>query len=93
MIRKFMSLALVVFVTACVPITPEPATPEPAVATEECYPEGVVDGYALQPGQSAIALQTGMFLAMSNRESGVDPGGGNSYGRFLPQRAAGRVRV
>ncbi|MDE0431281.1 MAG: hypothetical protein OXH98_16080 [Caldilineaceae bacterium] len=54
MIRKFMSLALVVFVTACVPITPEPATPEPAVATEDCYPEGVVDGYALQPGQSAI---------------------------------------
>ncbi|MDE0069102.1 MAG: hypothetical protein OXO48_05270 [Caldilineaceae bacterium] len=54
MIRKFMSLALVVFVTACVPITPEPATPAPIAATEDCYPEGVVDGYALQPGQSAI---------------------------------------
>ena len=54
MVRKFMSLALVVFVTACVPITPEPVAPEPAAATEDCYPEGVVDGYALQPGQSAI---------------------------------------
>ncbi|MDE0432060.1 MAG: hypothetical protein OXH98_20035 [Caldilineaceae bacterium] len=54
MIRKFLSLALVVFVTACVPITPEPAAPEPAAATEDCYSEGVVDGYALQPGQSAI---------------------------------------
>jgi len=54
MIRKFMSLALVVFVTACVPITPEPAAPEPAAATEDCDSELVVDGYALQPGQSAI---------------------------------------
>jgi len=64
MIRKLLSLALVVFVTACVPITPEsatpepstpePATPNPAAATEDCFPEGVVDGYALQPGQSAI---------------------------------------
>ncbi|MDE0080049.1 MAG: hypothetical protein OXO50_21205 [Caldilineaceae bacterium] len=54
MIRKFVSLAFVVFVTACVPITPEPAAPEPTAATEDCYSEGVVDGYALQPGQSAI---------------------------------------
>ena len=54
MIRKFMSLAFVVFVAACVPITPEPAAPEAAAATEDCYAEGDVDGYALQPGQSAI---------------------------------------
>ena len=55
MIRKFMSLALVVFVTACVPITPEPAAPEAAAATEDCdTPKVIVDGYALQPGQSAI---------------------------------------
>ncbi|MDE0462114.1 MAG: hypothetical protein OXH93_06895 [Caldilineaceae bacterium] len=54
MIRKLLSLPFVLFMMACVPITPEPAAPEPAAATEECYPEGVVDGYALQPGQSAI---------------------------------------
>ena len=99
MIRKFLSLPLLLFVMACVPdmpdpatpipatpipatpepaapepaapepaapepaapepaapepAAPEPATPEPAAATEVCYSEDDVDGYALQPGQSAI---------------------------------------
>ena len=54
MMCKFLSLPLVLFVMACVPDMPDPATPEPAAATEDCYSEGVVNGYALQPGQYAI---------------------------------------
>lgn len=52
--HKLLPLVFVLFVTACVPITPEPVSPEPTVATADCYRKGVVDGYALRPGQSAI---------------------------------------
>ena len=87
MIRKFMSLPFILFVMACVPITPEPATlesptPEPTSTPGSDSDSGTVprlasENYSDCPNATAddvAAIQEAYgFLALNPGESADDP--------------------